>query len=68
MLQENENIKKQLPISNYVRPAWDVETLGKLGIQELSLDLGVSRRIYVEKDEFYNPVPLFTLCGKKEGF
>ena len=67
MMQENEDIKKQLPISSYIRPAWDVETLGKLGIQELSLDLGVGKRIYVEKDEFYNPVPIFTLCGKKEG-
>ena len=67
MLKENEDIKKQLPISSYIRPAWDVETLGKLGIQELSLDLGVGKRIYVEKDEFYNPAPIFTLCGKKEG-
>ena len=67
MLKENEDIKKQLPISSYIRPAWDVETLGKLGIQELSLDLGVGKRNYVEKDEFYNPAPIFTLCGKKEG-
>lgn len=66
MMQECEEIKNQLPISSYIRPAWDVETLGKLGILELSLDLGVGKRIYIEKDEFYNPVPIFTLCGKKE--
>ena len=66
MMQECEEIKKQLPISSYIRPAWDVETLGNLGILELSLDLGVGKRIYIEKDEFYNPVPIFTLCGKKE--
>lgn len=65
MMQECEEIKKQLPISSYIRPAWDVETLGNLGILELSLDLGVGKRIYIEKDEFYNPVPIFTLCGKK---
>lgn len=66
MMQECEEIKKQLPISSYIRPAWDVETLGNLGILELYLDLGVGKRIYIEKDEFYNPVPIFTLCGKKE--
>ena len=66
MMQECEEIKKQLPISSYIRPAWDVETLGNLGILELSLDLGVGKRIYIEKDELYNPVPIFTLCGKKE--
>lgn len=66
MMQECEEIKKQLPISSYIRPAWDVETLGNLGILELSLDLGGGKRIYIKKDEFYNPVPIFTLCGKKE--
>lgn len=66
MMQECEEIKRQLPISSYIRPAWDIETLGNLGILELSLDLGVGKRIYIEKDEFYNPVPIFTLCGKKE--
>lgn len=28
MMQECEEIKRQLPISSYVRPAWDLETLG----------------------------------------
>ena len=63
MMQECEEIKRQLPISSRVRPAWDIETLGRLGIQKFSLDLAVSSRIYIEKDEFYNPVPLFTLYG-----
>lgn len=63
MMRECEEIKRQLPISSRVRPAWDIETLGRLGIQKFSLDLAVSSRIYIEKDEFYNPVPLFTLYG-----
>jgi hypothetical protein len=25
------------------------------------VDLGISSRIYLEKDEFYNPTPLFML-------
>ncbi|HJC64082.1 MAG TPA: SmtA protein, partial [Candidatus Blautia merdavium] len=56
----------QLPISSYIRPAWDVETLGNLGFEQLSIDLGLSRRIYLEKDEFYNPTPMFYLCAVKE--
>ena len=35
MMQECEEIKRQLPISSYVRPAWDLETLGKLGIKQI---------------------------------
>ena len=66
LLQECEAIKRQLPISSYSRPAWDVETLGKLGVADLSLNFGVSGRIYIEKDAFYNPDPLFTLCARKE--
>ena len=66
MMQECEEIKRQLPISSLVRPAWDVETLGQMGFEEFFIDLGISRRIYLEKDEFYNPTPIFMICGKKE--
>ena len=65
LMQECEDIKRQLPISSYIRPAWDVEELGKTGMEQISLDLGVSKRIYQEKDEFYNPTPLFMLAAKK---
>lgn len=65
MLLENEEIKKQLPISSYVRPAWDLETLGKLGIEQFSVDLGISPRVYVKKDEFYNPAKMFLIAARK---
>ena len=52
MMRECEEIKRQLPISSYSRPAWDLETLGAMKLQEFSVDLGLSSRIYVEKDEF----------------
>lgn len=61
MMRECEEIKRQLPISSYSRPAWDLETLGAMKLQEFSVDLGLSSRIYVEKDEFYNPTPMFML-------
>ena len=65
MLQECEEIKRQLPISSLVRPAWDLETLGKLNAEQFTIDLGVSRRIYLKKDAFYNPTPLFMLSVVK---
>ena len=68
MLLECEEIKRQLPISTYARPAWDLETLGRIGVKDFQIDLGISGRIYREKDEFYNPTPLFLLrvCKEKE--
>lgn len=65
MMRECEEIKRQLPISSYSRPAWDLEVLGRIRLQEFFIDLGISSRIYLEKDEFYNPTPLFLLCAKK---
>ena len=65
LMQECEDIKRQLPISSYLRPAWDVEELGKLGMEQLSIDLGLSRRVYKEKDEFYNPTPMFAIAARK---
>ncbi len=65
LMQECEDIKRQLPISSYIRPAWDVEELGKLGMEQISIDLGLSRRVYKEKDEFYNPTPMFAIAARK---
>lgn len=65
MMIECEEIKRQLPISSRVRPAWDVETLGNLGVEQLSVDFSISRKIYKVKDEFYNPDALFALFAVK---
>ena len=67
MLRECEEIKRQLPISSYVRPAWDLETLGKTGFSKFAVDLGIGKQIYVEKDEFYNPTPIFMIRARKDG-
>ncbi len=67
LMSECEEIKRQLPISFYNRPAWDVEVLSRFGVQSLWLDLGISSRIYREKDAFYNPTPLFLIRAGKEG-
>ncbi|MDO5134461.1 MAG: succinylglutamate desuccinylase/aspartoacylase family protein [Eubacteriales bacterium] len=63
--RECEEIKRQMPISSFKRPAWDLEALGKCGLERFWVDLGVHKRIYKEADEFYNPTPLFLLRGEK---
>ena len=65
MMRECEEIKRQLPISSYSRPAWDLETLGAMKLQEFAVDLGISSRIYLEKDTFYNPTPMFMIRTRK---
>lgn len=65
MMRECEEIKNQLPISSKNRPAWDLDVLGRMKLEEFSIDLGVSSRLYRERDEFYNPTPLFALCVRK---
>lgn len=65
MMRECEEIKRQLPISSYDRPAWDISTLGQKGMRGFSVDLDMGKRIYVKKDMFYNPTPLFMICAKK---
>lgn len=62
---ECERIKNQLEISYHVRPAWDAEILGGVGFEKIELDLGVSKRIYKEVNEFYNPTPLFMIKAVK---
>lgn len=65
LLEECDAIKAELDISRYMRPVWDIQTLLDLGMEEIRIDTGISRRIYTKKDEFYNPTPLFALCAVK---
>lgn len=66
LMQECEDIKRQLPISSFARPAWDLDLLGKVGMESFEIDLGISRKVYQEKDDFYNPTPMFSVCARKE--
>ena len=58
-------IQRSLVISSEVRPQWDVQYLLSQEVDFLQIDRSISQRIYLEKDEFYNPTPLFLLCAKK---
>ena len=64
-LSECEMIQRSLTISSEVRPQWDVQYLLNQEVDSLQIDRSISQRIYLEKDEFYNPTPLFLLCAKK---
>lgn len=65
LMAENDAIKADLSISDFLRPLWDIQTLMDLHMEEIRIDTGVSRRIYPVKDAFYNPTPLFALCCVK---
>lgn len=65
MMRENDLIKEQLEISGYLRPGWDVQTLVSLGMHEISVDAGISSRLYPVVDAFYNPTPMFCICARK---
>ena len=64
-LAENDAIVRQLPISYHKRPAWDAQILGDIGVSSVSVDFRLSEKVFREKDEFYNPVPLFRLAVRK---
>lgn len=64
-LAENDAIMRQLPISSHRRPAWDAEALEDLGVSSLTIDYRLSGRVFLEKDEFFNPVPMFRLTAVK---
>ena len=66
MLEECERIKAQLPISRKNRPAYDVAVLCENTRGEIHIDTDLGKRIYLEKDEFYNPAPMFSICAVKK--
>ena len=66
MLEECERIKRQLSITSCSRPGWDLEALGEAGMRSFRIELGIGKEIYLEKDQFYNPTPLFLIRAEKE--
>ena len=66
MLEVCERIKSQLPISRKNRPAYDVAVLCENTAGEIRIDTSLGKRIYLEKDEFYNPAPMFSICAVKQ--
>lgn len=66
MLEECERIKSQLPISRKNRPAYDVAVLCENTAGEIRIDTSLGKRIYLEKDEFYNPALMFSICAVKQ--
>ena len=69
MLFRSEDCHKiyhMLDISGYCRPAWDRNCLEHIGMQDVEVDPLVGARIYVEKDRFYIPNPMFRVKAWKE--
>lgn len=66
MLEECERIKSQLPFSRKNRPAYDVAVLCENTAGEIRIDTSLGKRIYLEKDELYNPAPMFSICAVKQ--
>ena len=65
MQQENDAITMELAAYQNPRPQWDVELLTNIGFERIVIDNGVYKRLYIKKDEFYNPAPLFLIAAYK---
>ena len=65
LCEENDEITQEVAAYQMPRPQWDVQLLLRAGFTEVHVDNGVWRRVYREKDAFYNPVPIFTLVAYK---
>ena len=66
MHEENEIITMEVAAYQQPRPQWDVQLLTEAGFERIIVDNGVWKRIFAKVDEFYNPVPIFTIAAYKE--
>lgn len=65
MKAENDSITMEVGAYHQPRPQWDVQLLVEAGFERIIVDMGVYRRIYAEVDEFFNPIPIFTIAAFK---
>ena len=58
-----EDIYRNLPQDT--KPYIDVALMRKAGFRDILVDMELSKRIYTDIDDYYNPVPMFRLRAKK---
>ena len=60
-----EEIARQMPLSNVRRPAWDLEQLGRLGLQA-SADERIWEQVWSEEEKLnFSSTPLFLVRAVK---
>ncbi len=64
LMSEYETIKGELRTCQRPRPDWDVDLLKDAGFREISVDFGAWERLYGERDEFFNPTPIFKITAR----
>jgi SAM-dependent methyltransferase len=64
--REFEKTAAMLPLSPVLRPAWDIETLTRLGAAHACADEGVWREVWTENEcSYYGATPMFLVdCTK----
>ncbi len=61
-----EEMTRKLPLSSVLRPAWDLETLARLGASSVRADEGVWRDLWTESEQVcYAYAPLFLVEAVK---
>ena len=61
LTEECHNIYHMLSVSSLDRPAWDAETLRRIGFSQVETDTGAGDRLYADKDRFYMPDRMFCI-------
>lgn len=65
MICERNNYAKQLYISNFVRPQWDVDVLIQNGINKITINTEISKRVYMDDQSLKTENSETTYCKSK---
>lgn len=61
-----EDIARRVPLSNVLRPEWDLKLLGRLGMAA-EADRAVWKRVWTRREKIsFASTPMFLVCGYKE--
>ena len=59
-----EDIARQVPLSQRMRPQWDEQVLRELGFSQIEIDLDVWKEVWSEVEKVnYGSTPMFCVKG-----
>lgn len=65
--QEMERIARLLPLSQEIRPQWDINTLLSIGYKKVCIDTDISKNVWDKIEQInYHSTPMFMIRAEKE--
>ncbi len=65
-IERMENIARKLPLSDTVRPTWDIDVMNKINVSKLTIEENIWEEVWSDEEKInYTTTPMFLVMANK---